>query len=53
MNLQLFTDVAGAHSFGAVFGSHWCYGEWPKKWLGLNIAILEFLPNYSEFNVVG
>ena len=53
VSLQLFTYVAGAHGFGAVFGSHWCYGEWPKKWLGLNIAILEFLPNYSEINVVG
>ena len=27
VSLQLFTDAAGAHSFGAVFGSHWCYGE--------------------------
>ena len=43
LSLQLFTDAAGAHGFGAVFGSHWCYGEWPKKWL----------PNCSEFNVVG
>ena len=32
------------HGFGAVFGSHWCYGEWPKEWLGQNIAILEFYP---------
>ena len=44
MSLQLFTDAAGAHGFGAVFGSHWCYGEWPKEWLGQNIAILEFYP---------
>ena len=44
VNLNLFTDAAGAHGFGAVFGSHWCYGEWPKEWLGRNIAILEFYP---------
>ena len=44
VSLQLFTDAAGAHGFGAVFGSHWCYGEWPKEWLGQNIAILEFYP---------
>ena len=44
VSLQLFTDAAGAHGFGAVFGSHWCYGEWPKTWLGQNIAILEFYP---------
>ena len=43
-SLQLFTDAAGAHGFGAVFGAHWCYGEWPKTWIGLNIAILEFYP---------
>ena len=42
VSLQLFTDAAGAHGFGTVFGFHWCYGEWPKKWLGQNIAILEF-----------
>ena len=44
MSLRLFTDVAGAQGFGAVFGSHWCYGAWPKEWLGLNIAVLEFYP---------
>ena len=44
MSLQLFTDAAGAHGFGAVFGTHWCYGEWPEEWHGLNIAILEFYP---------
>ena len=44
LSLQLFTDAAGAHGFGPVFGSHRCYGEWPKEWLGQNIAILEFYP---------
>ena len=31
VGLQLFTDAAGAHGFGAVFGTHWCYGEWPEE----------------------
>ena len=50
----MFTDAAGAHGFGAVFGSHWCYGEWPKEWLGQNHDCnYGILPNCSEFNVVG
>ena len=44
VSLQLFTDAAGVHGFGAIFGSHWCYGEWPKEWLDQNIAIREFYP---------
>ena len=41
VSLQLFTDAAGAHGFGAVFGSHWCYGEWPKTWnIYLHLAII-------------
>ena len=30
--------------FGAIFGSNWCYGEWPEEWRTLNIATLEFYP---------
>ena len=44
MSLRLFTDAAGAQGFGAVFGSHWCCGAWPREWLGRNIAVLEFYP---------
>jgi len=40
--LNLFTDASGALGFGAVFGSHWCYGEWPINLKFQNIAILEF-----------
>lgn len=43
-SLQLYTDSAGSIGFGAVFGSMWCYGEWPKKWKSFNIAFLEFYP---------
>ena len=28
--LNLFTDASGALGFGAIFGSHWCYGKWPR-----------------------
>ena len=42
--LQLFTDSSGVLGFGAIFGSNWCYGEWPKEWQSLNIATLEFYP---------
>ena len=42
--LNLYTDAAGSLGFGAVFGTKWCYGRWPDKWLGRNIAMLEFYP---------
>ena len=42
--LKLYTDASGALGFGAVFGQHWCYGEWPEGWAHRNIAILEFYP---------
>ena len=42
--LNLFIDASGAHGFGAIFGSHWCYGKWPSNWEYQNIAILEFYP---------
>ena len=42
--LNLYTDACGALGFGAVFGSKWCYGEWPDSWRHSNIAFLEFYP---------
>ena len=42
--LNLYTDASGAIGFGAIFGSHWCYGKWPNNWVNSNIAILEFYP---------
>ena len=42
--LNLFTDTSGSLGFGAIFGSHWCYGKWPATWAYQNIAILEFYP---------
>ncbi len=38
IKLQLFTDAAGAISFGAIFGNAWCYGEWLPHWLHRNIV---------------
>ena len=43
-HLKLYTDASGAIGFGAVFGKHWCYGEWPTSWRHRNIAFLEFYP---------
>ena len=43
-HLKLYTDASGAIGFGAVFGRHWCYGEWPMSWRHRNIAFLEFYP---------
>lgn len=42
--LHLYTDTAGSLGFGAIFGNHWCFGQWPSKWQGRNIAFLEFYP---------
>ena len=42
--LNLFTDASGALGFGAIFGTHWCYGRWPNEWAYTNIATLEFFP---------
>ena len=36
--LNLFTDASGALGFGAIFGTHWCYGRWPNEWAYTNIA---------------
>ena len=29
--LELYTDASGALGYGAVFGRHWCYGQWPHN----------------------
>lgn len=42
--LQLYTDSSGTLGFGAIFGSDWCYGKWPREWQHINITILEFYP---------
>ena len=42
--LQLFTNAAGSKGCGAVFGSRWFYGAWPRSWRSLNITCLELFP---------
>ena len=42
--LNLFTDASGALGFGAIFGSHWCHGNWPPSCEDQNIAIVEIYP---------
>lgn len=39
--LELYTDASGTLGYGAVFGRHWCYGQWPDSWCHLSIAFLE------------
>ena len=42
--LHLYTDAAGSLGYGAVFGAHWFFGQWPQSWLGRNIIVLEMFP---------
>ena len=51
--LKLYTDASGALGFGAIFGNHWCYGEWPASWHGRNIAFLEFYPIVLSLHLWG
>ena len=52
-HLKLYTDASGAIGFGAVFGRHWCYGEWPMSWRHRNIAFLEFYPIVLSLHLWG
>ncbi|PFX27327.1 hypothetical protein AWC38_SpisGene7982 [Stylophora pistillata] len=42
--LELYADASGALGYGAVLGTHWCYGQWPHSWHHFNIAVLELYP---------
>ena len=42
--LHLYTDAAGSLGYGAIFGAHWFFGQWPYSWLGRNIIVLEMFP---------
>ena len=52
-NLKFYTDASGVIGYGAVFGSHWCYGEWPVSWRHRNIAFLEFYPIVLSLHLWG
>jgi len=51
--LVLFTDAAGSKGYGAIFQSHWFYGEWPNDWKKLNITFLELFPIAIALRVWG
>ena len=51
--LTLYTDAAGSKGYGAIFGTHWLYGEWPESWKTLNIAFLELFPIVIALRVWG
>ena len=51
--LELYTDASGALGYGAVFGRHWCYGQWPDSWCHLNIAFLELYPIVLSLHLWG
>ena len=51
--LELYTDASGAMGYGAVFGRHWCYGQWPPSWCHLNIAFLELYPIVLSLHLWG
>ena len=53
MPLKLYTDAAGSKGYGAIFGRHWFYGEWPDSWKQLNIAFLELFPIALSLHVWG
>lgn len=52
-HLKLYTDASDTIGFGAVFGGHWCYGEWPASWRHRNIAFLEFYPIVLSLHLWG
>ena len=51
--LTLYTDAAGSKGYGAIFGSHWFYGEWPDSWKSFNITFLELFPIAVALHVWG
>ena len=51
--LELYTDASGYLGYDAVFGRHWCYGQWPPSWCHLNIAFLELYPIVLSLHLWG
>ena len=52
-SLQLVTDSAAAAGFGAVFQTHWFYGEFPTSWKRENITLLELYPIVAALSTLG
>lgn len=53
MPLKLYTDAVGSKGYGAIFGRHWFYGEWPDSWKTINIAFFELFPIVLSLHVWG
>lgn len=51
--LSLFTDAAASSGYGAIYGSYWLYGLFPKSWSIFNITFLELYPIVVAVNVWG
>lgn len=51
--LTLYTDAAGSKGYGAIFGRHWFYGEWPDSWKSFNITLLECFPIAVALHIWG
>ena len=51
--LQLYTDASGGIGYGALYGTKWFYGQWPRAWLQYNITVLEFFPIVAAVTVWG
>lgn len=51
--LVLYTNAAVSKGYGAIFDSHWLYGEWPDKWKSFNIFFLELFPIALALRVWG
>ena len=42
--LELYTDVAGSKSYGAILGPHWFFGSFTDQWQSFSITFLELFP---------
>ena len=49
--LELYTEVAGAIGYGALYGSAWFSGLWPAEWRSHNVAVLELYPIVAAVHV--
>lgn len=50
---QFIHGAAGSLGYAAIFGKHWCFGEWPSAWKQFNITILEFFPIVLAIEIWG
>lgn len=51
--LHLYTDAAKSLGYGAIYGSSWLYGLFPREWQSLNITFLELYPIVLAVHIWG